>query len=58
MLIEGERGTPGVAIVLTTPAGGQDPKGDNPALTFKRGEKTYTLTEIWEPGRQGHTVTY
>jgi hypothetical protein len=56
MLIQGERGTPGAAIVMTTPASGYDPKGDKPVLTFKRGEKTYALEQIWESGSEGQSI--
>ncbi|MEP7307537.1 MAG: hypothetical protein ABJA98_18700 [Acidobacteriota bacterium] len=36
------------AFVLTIPAAGGDPAGDQPALVFIRYENKYRLSEIWE----------
>ena len=44
-------------FVLTTPASGQDPAGDKPALTFMRDEKQYRLADVWESAGQGREVT-
>jgi hypothetical protein len=56
VLIRGEKGNTPAVFVLTTPAAGHDPAGDKPALTFKRYENQYRLTNIWESNSQGHEV--
>lgn len=56
LLIRGEHGTRGNAVVLTTPAGGQDPSGDTPVLTFVRHEKDFRLAAVWESKDRGETV--
>ena len=43
-------------FVLTTAAGGQDPKGAQPALVFTRHERTYALSQIWESDLIGRAV--
>jgi hypothetical protein len=57
VLIRGEKGNTASMFVLTTPASGQDPAGDQPALTFKRYEKQYRLADVWESAGQGREVT-
>lgn len=57
MLIRGEKGNTARMFVLTTPASGQDPAGDKPAVTFKRYENQYRLADIWESNGQGREVT-
>ena len=58
VLIRGEKGNAAAAVfVLTTPAAGNDPAGDKPALTFNRYENQYRLSGIWEPGDQGREVS-
>jgi hypothetical protein len=54
--IRGEKGTRGGAFVLTSPAGGHDPAGEKPALTFTRHETAYQLSTVWESGTDGRTV--
>jgi hypothetical protein len=43
-------------FAMSTPAGGTDPIGDQPALVFVRYEKTYRLSQIWESSSEGVTV--
>ena len=57
VLIRGEKGNTASMFVLTTPAAGRDPIGDKPAVTFKRYENQYRLTNIWESNSQGREVT-
>jgi hypothetical protein len=42
--------------VLTNMAGGQDPAGDKPCLSFSRTGTQYQLSRIWESGTEGHAV--
>ena len=44
------------AIVMTGTAGGQDPAGDKPALTFTRHENQYRLSTIWESRTDGRAI--
>lgn len=44
------------AFALTMPAGGRDPKGNEPALVFKRNETTYALSQIWESEMTGREL--
>jgi hypothetical protein len=57
LLIRGEKGTHAATFVSTTPAGGQDPAGTAPVLTFTRHENQYRLSSVWESGSQGWNVT-
>src|SRR5258706_7778955 len=43
-------------FALTNPAGGRDPRGDEPVLVFRKYEKTYRLTEIWNSENQGASL--
>lgn len=43
-------------FVIASPAGGRDPKGDEPVLVFNRFEKTYRLTEVWNSETQGASL--
>ena len=43
-------------FVLTIPADGGDPAGDQPALVFVQNENTYRLSEIWESSRMGRAL--
>jgi hypothetical protein len=52
VLFRGEKSNRASMFVMTTAAGGQDPAGDKPALSFKRDEKQYRLADIWESGSQ------
>jgi hypothetical protein len=56
VVIRGERDNHDAALALTMPAGGHDPKGTVPALTFKRYENQYRLSTIWESGITGEDV--
>ena len=56
LIIRGEHGTRGNAAVLTIPAGGQDPSGNTPVLTFVRHENDYRLTGVWESKDRGELV--
>lgn len=55
-LIRGEQGNPAALFVATAPAGGHDPSGDQPALTFIRDETQYKLADIWESGSEGLAI--
>ena len=41
VLLRGEKGNKAAIFVMTTPAGGHDPAGDKPALSFTRHESQY-----------------
>jgi alkylation response protein AidB-like acyl-CoA dehydrogenase len=56
ILIRGERGNKVGMFVMGMPAGGHDPAGEQPALTFKRDETTYRLTGVWESGSEGEEI--
>jgi hypothetical protein len=43
-------------FAMTTPAGGADPIGDQPALVFVRYEQTYRLSQIWQSSSEGMAV--
>ena len=45
-----------VAFVLTIPADGGDPAGNDPALVFMKYENTYRLSEIWESSGAGRAL--
>ena len=52
-LIRGDRvGT----FVATVPAGGHDPSGNRPSVTFVRHENEYKLSAIWESANDGLTL--
>ena len=56
VLFRGEKGNMASMFIMTTPAGGHDPAGDKPALSFTRHETQYRLADIWESGSQGLEV--
>ena len=56
LIIRGEHGTRGNVAVIATPAGGQDPSGDTPVLTFVRHENDYRLAGVWESKDRGEIV--
>jgi hypothetical protein len=56
LLIRAETGNHAATFVSTLPAGGQDPAGKVPVLTFNRYESQYRLSKVWESGSQGWTV--
>jgi len=53
--IRGEDGK-SFSYVLTTPASGHDPKGNEPALVFTRHETTYALSQVWESDMTGREI--
>jgi hypothetical protein len=55
LMIRGRDNDTGM-VAMTDPAGGRDPKGDEPVLVFDRYEKTYRLTEIWNSETQGASL--
>jgi len=44
------------AFVATVPAGGHDPSGNRPSVTFVRHENEYKLSAIWESANDGLDV--
>jgi len=56
MMIKSQHGPTTGVWVLTTPAAGKDPAGDEPALTFSRYENEYRLNDIWDGSGRGHEV--
>ena len=56
ILIRGEEGARRQLFVLTTPAGGRNPAGDDAALVFAPYENSYQLVGIWESRGEGHEV--
>jgi hypothetical protein len=56
VLIQGEKGNTATMLALTRPAAGHDPAGNTPALTFKRVENQYRLSDIWSSGAEGQEV--
>ena len=55
VLISGEKGIHAKMFVMTMPAEGQAPSGNEPMLTFNRHENQYQLIDIWESG-QGREI--
>lgn len=43
-------------FILTTPAGGRDLKGNDPAPVFTRHETTYVLSQVWESDMTGREL--
>jgi hypothetical protein len=56
LLIRGEAGNHAATFVSTLPAGGQDPAGKVPIVTFRRYENQYRLSSVWESGSLGWSV--
>ena len=52
----GEKSFRSCINVMTSPASGQDPKGDTPAIIFKRDGNTYRVSDIWESSTEGLQV--
>jgi hypothetical protein len=50
------RGDKAGVFVGTVPAGGHDPAGNRPSLTFVRHENEYKLSSIWESANDGLTL--
>jgi hypothetical protein len=57
VLVRGEKDNHAAAFMITTPADGQDPAGAKPTLTFTRSENQYRLSNVWESGNEGWSVT-
>jgi hypothetical protein len=49
--------TGGGGFALTVPASGSDPVGDQPALVFIRNENHYLLSQVWQSGSEGLTLS-
>jgi hypothetical protein len=56
LLIRGEKLHAPAAFVTTELAGGKDPAGTAPVLTFTRDEGHYRLSSVWESGNQGWII--
>ena len=56
LLIRSESGKRVGSYVLTYNAGGHDPSGDKPCLSFTRKEGKYELSSVWESKDDGVTV--
>ena len=54
----GEKGNKASMFVMTMPASGHDPAGNSPALTFRRYENQYRLTDIWQSAMQGREIAH
>ena len=59
VLIRGEKGTHGFTFVPVIPAGGHDPAGSVPAVSFKRDDEhqQYRLSTMWDSDNEGWSVT-
>jgi hypothetical protein len=59
LLIRGERGNHAFTLASITPAGGHDPAGQVPALSFKRDDEMnqYRLSSVWDSGDEGWRLT-
>ena len=58
VLIRGEKGIKVNMFVMTMPAAGHAPSGDEPVLTFDRQENQYQLTDIWNSGQGREIVAH
>ena len=56
VLLRGEHGNKAGIIFVAKRSDGHDPAGDDPALTFKKGETQYWLTDIWESATKGENL--
>ena len=56
LLIRGEKGNNAAAFVSTTPAGGKDPAGSVPLLTFRHYENQYRLSSVWQSETEGCVI--
>ena len=54
--ILGEHGNRASLFVMTMPAAGRDPAGNEPALTFERHEQQYRLADVWSSATRGQEV--
>ena len=52
----GEKSFRSCINVMTSPASGQDPKGDTPAIVFKRDGNSYRVADIWQSSTEGVQV--
>jgi hypothetical protein len=55
VLIESS-GTRASTFTLTSPAGGEDPAGNQAALVFTHRDNRYVLTEIWQSLTEGEDI--
>ena len=56
VFLRGEKGNHEGLFFVASPAGGHDPAGRRPALTFTKVENQYRLNTIWESGKEGEQV--
>jgi hypothetical protein len=58
LLIRGEKGNHAFSFAPITHAGGHDPAGDVPALSFKRDDETnqYRLSSVWDSDLEGWSL--
>ena len=56
ILIRGAEGARPQMFVLTTPAAGRNPGGQDPALIFVPSEDGYQLVGVWESSSAGHEL--
>ena len=54
--IQGEHGNKTAVFVSTVPAGGHDPAGKQPALTFNHHDNQYWLADVWSSADDGLAV--
>jgi len=52
----GEKGNRAFTFVPTIPAGGHDPAGNKPTLSFTRQGNQYRLASVWESESDGQIV--
>jgi hypothetical protein len=53
LVVRQAEGKYAAAIVSTIPDSGKDPAGSKPALTFKRYENQYRLSNVWQADHEG-----
>jgi len=56
MFLRGEHGNHAGVFFETGPAGGSDPKGNTPVLSFTKVANQYRLSDIWESHADGREV--
>lgn len=58
LIIRGaDKGNHATAMVMTMADNGQDPAGSRPALTFKRHEREYQLSSVWQSPGEGFDIS-
>jgi hypothetical protein len=55
LMIRGES-SKAVAVALSTPADGTDPRGTEPTLVFSHVENRYVLSQVWDDATDGRQV--